>query len=166
MIVLVGYGNPLRRDDGAGPALARMVEAWGGRNDMRVMTPHQLVPELAEDLAEAGVAVVLFLDACVSDCDGGAMVAIRPVDGEARSPAFGHHFPPTDLLHYVKLLRGAPLPAWQLTIPGVDFGYGEGLSRYAGNNLALAMEKLQVFLRKIPLPLQCSLSAHEFVLPG
>jgi hydrogenase maturation protease len=151
MIVLVGYGNPFRRDDGAGPALARMVEAWGGLNDMRVMTPQQLVPELAEDLAGAGVAAVLFLDASVSDCGGGDMVAIRPVGGEESSPAFGHHFPPADLLRYAELLRGAALPAWQLTIPGVDFDYGEGLSSYSSKNLVAAFEKLQAFLRNISL---------------
>jgi len=152
MIVLVGYGNPLRRDDGVGPALARMFEAWGGLNHMRVLTPHQLVPELAEDLAEADVEAVLFLDACVSDSGGGATVEIRPVSGEISSPVFGHHLPPADLLRYAELLRGAPLPAWQLTIPGVDFDYGEGLSRYAENNLAIALEMLHAFLRNILLP--------------
>jgi hydrogenase maturation protease len=152
MIVLIGYGNPLRRDDGAGPALAMMAEARAGLNDMRVLTPHQLVPELAEDLAGADIAAVLFLDACVGDCDGGALVAIRPVGEEAGSPVFGHHLPPADLLRYAELLRGAPLPAWQLTIPGVDFGYGEGLSRYTENNLAIALEMLHVFLRNILLP--------------
>ncbi|RQW84912.1 MAG: hydrogenase maturation protease [Geobacter sp.] len=151
MIVLVGYGNPLRRDDGAGPVLARMVEAWGGRSDMKVITLHQLVPEIAEVLAETGVAAVIFLDACVNDCAGGDMVAICPVGGEGSSPALGHHFAPGDLLCYAELLRKAPLPAWQLTIPGIDFGYGEGLSGYSGENIAVAFEKLQVFLRKIPL---------------
>jgi hydrogenase maturation protease len=151
MIVLVGYGNPLRRDDGAGPALARMVAAWGGLNDLRVITPHQLVPELAEDLAAPGVSAVLFLDACAGDCYGGTLVTIFPVGCEASFAAFGHHFTPSDLLLYAEFLRGAPLPAWQLTIPGVDFGYGEGLSEYSEKNLAVALEKLQVFLREIPL---------------
>ena len=150
MIVLIGYGNPLRRDDGAGPVLARMVEAWGGRDDMKVLTPHQLVPELAEDLAESGVTAVVFLDAAVNDREGGGMVAIRPVGGEQASPLFGHHFSPGDLLQYVQLLRGTALPAWQITIPGNDFGYGEGFSRYAEQNLAAAFEALQTFLCHIP----------------
>jgi len=118
---------------------------------MKVITLHQLVPEIAEVLAETGVAAVIFLDACVNDCAGGDMVAICPVGGEGSSPALGHHFAPGDLLCYAELLRKAPLPAWQLTIPGIDFGYGEGLSGYSGENIAVAFEKLQVFLRKIPL---------------
>jgi hydrogenase maturation protease len=151
MVVLIGYGNSLRRDDGAGPALARLAEAWGGRGDLKVITPHQLVPELAEDLAEAGVVAVLFLDASAHDSRGSERVAIRPVGGEARSPAFGHHFSPAVLLRYAELLRGGPLPAWQITIPGIDFGHGEGLSGYSEQLLAVAFKKLQIFLRKIPL---------------
>ncbi len=147
MIMLIGFGNPLCRDDGAGPALARMVEEWGGPNDIKVLTPHQLVPELAEDLAETGVLAVLFLDASANDSKDSEMVEIRPVGGEASSPAFGHNFSSADLLRYTELLRGSPLPAWQITIPGIDFGYGEGLSGYCAKNIAVAFEKLQVFLR-------------------
>lgn len=150
MIVLIGYGNPLRRDDAAGPVLARLVEAWGGRDDMKVLTPHQLVPELAEDLAESGVTAAVFLDAAVNDREGGGMIVIRPVGSERASPLFGHYFSPGDLLQYVKLLRGTALPAWQITIPGNDFGYGEGFSRHTEQKLAAAFEALQTFLCHIP----------------
>jgi len=150
MILLIGYGNPLRRDDGAGPALAGMIEARGGRIDLRVLTVHQLVPELAQDLAAADVSAVLFLDASVSGCSEEPAVSIQPLGGVAPSPVVGHHFSPAELLCYAELLRGAALPAWQITIPGTDFGYGEGLSVFSEKNLAAAFEKLQVFLRKIP----------------
>jgi hydrogenase maturation protease len=149
MIVLIGYGNPLRRDDGAGPALARLVEERCGRGELRVLTPHQLVPELAESLAENDVAAVLFLDACVSESERDKKVTVRPVGGAAPSPAFGHHFSPADLLVYTELLRGSPLPAWQVSIPGVDFGFGEGLSNQAEKNLAAAYEMLENILRII-----------------
>jgi hydrogenase maturation protease len=151
MIVLIGYGNPLRRDDGAGPALAGLVKAWGGRADLKVLTSHQLVPELAVDLAMADVTAVLFLDASVSCYRGGADPSIRSLDKTVSLSAFGHQFSPVDLLCYAELLRGAPLPAWQVTIPGIDFDYGEGLSSYSRKNLSAAFENLQVFLRKIHL---------------
>lgn len=151
MLLLIGYGNPLRRDDGAGPALAGMLEARSGRTDLRVITVHQLVPELAQDLAAADVKAVLFLDASVSGCSGGTDVSIQPLGGVGPSPVLGHHFSPVELLCYAELLRGAALPAWQISIPGTDFGYGEGLSASAEKNLAAAFDKLQVFLRKIPL---------------
>ncbi|MRR54208.1 MAG: hydrogenase maturation protease [Deltaproteobacteria bacterium] len=151
MILLIGYGNPLRRDDGAGPVLAGMLEERGGRNDLRVITVHQLAPELAQDLAAADVTAVLFLDASVIRCPEGEEVCIRTLDGLEPPPVFGHQFSPAELLCYAELLRGTVLPAWQVTIPGVDFGYGEGLSLTSEKNLASAFENLQVFLRKIPL---------------
>jgi hydrogenase maturation protease len=148
--MLIGFGNPLRRDDGAGPALAKMVEEWGGSNDVKVLTPHQLVPELAEDLAETGVMAVMFLDACANNSKDAEMVEIRLVGCGSSAPAFGHIFSPVDLLQYTELLRGVPLPAWQVTLPGIDFGYGEGLSGYCAKNVAVAFEMLQVFLLSNP----------------
>jgi hydrogenase maturation protease len=150
MIVLIGYGNPLRRDDGTGPALARMIGARCGPAGLRVLTPHQLVPELAECLAEKDVTAVLFLDACVSESERNRKVTARPVEGAAPSPAFGHHFPPAALLLYTELLRGSPLPAWEVSIPGVDFGFGEGLSRQAEENLVAAYELLENILQILP----------------
>lgn len=151
MLLLIGYGNPLRRDDGSGPALAGMLAARGGRDDLRVITVQQLVPELAQDLAAADITAVLFLDASVSGCSGENAVSIQPLSGVSPSPVLGHHFSPAELLCYAELLRGAALPAWQLTIPGIDFGYGEGLSASAEKNLAAAFAKVLVFLRKITL---------------
>ena len=29
MLLVIGYGNELRRDDGVGPSLARRVADWG-----------------------------------------------------------------------------------------------------------------------------------------
>lgn len=146
MIVLIGYGNPLRRDDGVGPALARMIGARCRPGDLRVLTPHQLVPELAEGLAEKDVTAVLFLDARVNDDEGGAKVTVHPVSGAAPSPAFGHHFSPAELLLYAELLRGSPLPAWQVSVPGDDFGFGEGLSCRTEKSLAAACDMLENFL--------------------
>lgn len=151
MILLIGYGNALRRDDGAGPALAAMIASRSRRDDLKVITVQQLVPELAPELATAEVAAVLFLDASVSGCSEEPAVSIQPLGGVATSPVVGHHFSPADLICYAELLRGAALPAWQVTIPGIDFGYGEGLSVTTEKNLAAAFKELQVFLRTIPL---------------
>ncbi|MGA7828728.1 MAG: hydrogenase [Geobacteraceae bacterium] len=151
MIMLIGYGNHLRRDDGAGPALARMIEAWSGPADLKVITPHQLVPELAENLATSDVTAVLFLDASIGDCEGKVLVSINPLKAGSGSPSLGHFFSAADLLCYTELLRGSSLPAWQVTVPGIDFGYGEGLSVYSGKNLATAFKKLLSFLQKISL---------------
>ena len=60
--LIVGYGNDLRSDDGAGVIVARKVAVlWP---QARVIVVHQLTPELAEDIAMAGK--VIFVDAFVA----------------------------------------------------------------------------------------------------
>lgn len=148
MLAVIGYGNPLRRDDGVGPALAEILEKRFSQYGLKVIVTHQLVPELAEELAGKEVTAVLFLDAGTSDGNEQERVTIRRVAAEASSPALGHHFSPVDLLAYTELFRGTPLPAWQLTIRGSDFGFGEGLTAQVKLSLVEAGQRLEVFIRE------------------
>src|SRR5271166_6728975 len=62
--LIIGYGNPLRGDDGLGwqvaSELAKCVDAL-----ISVLAVQQLTPELAEPVSDADL--VIFVDAC---CDG------------------------------------------------------------------------------------------------
>lgn len=68
-LLVIGYGNALRGDDGAGPCAALRVGArreggrWGGA--LRTLAVHQLLPELVDDIAGAGR--VVFIDAYAAD---------------------------------------------------------------------------------------------------
>ena len=53
-LVVIGYGNELRGDDGAGPRVARAVAAHN-LPGVQIITAHQLTPEMADGLAEARV---------------------------------------------------------------------------------------------------------------
>jgi hydrogenase maturation protease len=67
-IVVIGFGNTLRQDDGFGPAV---VERLGDRfDDARVecITRGTLTPELAATLSEA--SHVFFVDACAELAEG------------------------------------------------------------------------------------------------
>ena len=82
-IVVIGYGNELRGDDAIGPAVAEQVAAWG-RPDIRAIATRQLLPELAEDLARASLAI--FVDARpLVDTTGAAVFSAG--DLEERSPS-------------------------------------------------------------------------------
>ncbi|MGF1587982.1 MAG: hydrogenase maturation protease [Pleurocapsa sp.] len=61
--LVIGYGNTLRSDDGAGQSAANQIAAWGLPN-VRSLAVHQLTPELAEDIANADT--VIFVDAVIS----------------------------------------------------------------------------------------------------
>jgi hydrogenase maturation protease len=154
MILLIGYGNSFRRDDGAGPALARMIKEMDPRDDLRVITTHQLGPELAEEMAAPEVTAVIFMDAAESAhfdhmphvCDA----LPRVLDYDPCSSCFGHHFSPAVVMTYAMFLYGMHPPAWLISIPGHDFGFGEGFSEKTEQVLSLALENAIALLRRLP----------------
>ena len=127
-VVIVGYGNTLRRDDGAGVMLAERlaIDWWEQGKPVRLVTVHQLVPELAGDIADDAIAAVVFIDTEIGlPTDE---VRIRRLDPEAAALTFCHHIDPATLCTYAAVLYGRSVPAWLVTVPGVDFGHGETIS--------------------------------------
>jgi hydrogenase maturation protease len=59
-VVVIGYGNEVRGDDGVGPRVARVVAGWQLPH-VKALAVHQLLPELVESFAEA--SAVVFVDA-------------------------------------------------------------------------------------------------------
>lgn len=127
--LLIAYGNPLRGDDGVGWAVAAAVEAAGVPHPLphRVLTVHQLTPELASDVA--GADRVVFVDAAC-DADPGEVIAqpVRPADG----PPHGltqHSYDPGTLLWLARQAHGrAPDEAWLVTVGADRFDCDEALS--------------------------------------
>jgi hydrogenase maturation protease len=136
-LLLVGIGNTLRRDDGAGAAVA---ERFAGRTACRVLVVHQLLPEHVEELARCGR--VVFADAAV-DSDRVRFERLTP---SARSPGLGHTGDPAWLLALCDSLHGRSPEAWLLTVPGVDFGFGDGLSAAATEGVEEAVRVLTGWL--------------------
>ncbi len=136
--LVIGYGNELRRDDGAGPRVCRELEARC-TSGVQVRIVHQLTPELAEPLAGARLAV--FVDAAA----GQETVNCRPVIEAQGASALGHTGDPAWLLALAQALFGRRPPAWLVTVPAADFAFGTGLSpaaeRYVPDALA-AVERL------------------------
>ena len=62
-VLVIGYGNTLRGDDGIGPAVAGEIDRLAVPG-VRVIVVHQLTPELAADLAACRRAV--FIDAATT----------------------------------------------------------------------------------------------------
>ncbi|MCS6851370.1 MAG: hydrogenase maturation protease [Gemmataceae bacterium] len=121
-ILVIGYGNPLRSDDGAGPVVAQAVASLPG---VETVIVHQLLPELVDRLANA--TCVIFVDAAQAPPGAGVELAlVRPVTDEAL--AVGHTFTPGQLLGLTQLVHGRTPEAWLVTVPGCCFAVGEGLS--------------------------------------
>ena len=145
MILVIGYGNPLRRDDGAGVRLAEEISDGPLRSRVRVETDHQLTPEMALMVAESDVDAVVFADAAVG-VDDVRVERLQPPD---LSPSVGHHLSPAAVMAYADRLYGRCPPAWIVTIPGYDLDHGEGLSERAEAALVVAHTQVVSLLDSI-----------------
>jgi hydrogenase maturation protein HypF len=143
--LLIGYGNTLRRDDGAGPAVVAAVSSRAQVGSpfahLRTLVAHQLLPELADPIADA--ERVIFVDARVTDPAAGVTVEpIAPAD-LATARFDGHVASPAALLTLARVVFGrAPREAWLVTLPGVDFDLGEGLSALTEAAVATASDRI------------------------
>ncbi|MEN6437810.1 MAG: hydrogenase [Syntrophobacter sp.] len=153
MILLIAYGNSLRRDDGAGFVLAGLLERLllGAGSDVQRIDCHQLTPELSIDVAAEDVSAVVFLDTRVAGPSDDFRLHIEKVTPpETASSAVGHHMDAAVILAYAGALTGKPLPAaWLVTIPGIDFNHGEGFSETTDAVLRSAPEELTEFIRVV-----------------
>ena len=136
-ILLLGYGNPGRRDDGLGPALAEQI-ADRGIPGVTVESDYQLQVEDAPLIAEH--EVVIFADATVQ---GPGPFTLRPVEASGEISFSTHSVSPGALLALARDHFQSKAQGWALALHGQDFdGFGEGLSAAAQANLALAVEFL------------------------
>lgn len=135
-VLIIGYGNPLRGDDGLGLHLAQRLQDDAQDNaDIEIIACHQLTLELAEPLSRAPRAI--FVDAAESSAPG--EMTVNTLDASSNVDVrFTHHLTPQTLLGYAQALYGArPSETFLITVCGKDFGYGETLSDTA----ARAMER-------------------------
>ncbi|MGF1661958.1 MAG: hydrogenase maturation protease [Kineosporiaceae bacterium] len=120
--LVIGYGNPLRRDDGLGWHAASVL-ALSRPGGARVLQRHQLTPELAVDVAAA--SEVVFVDARPAD---GAGIRVEEVTPEYGALSWTHHLTPGELLGLASLCGHAPPRAWLVSAPVTCTEPGEGLT--------------------------------------
>jgi hydrogenase maturation protease len=138
-VLVIGYGNPGRLDDGLGPALADAIEARHLAG-VDVESDYQLSVEDAHTVAAHDV--VIFADAAVV---GQEPFAFTPVaESTAEQPGYSSHAAePGDVVALARRLFGAATRAFALGIRGYEFNaFGEGLSGPARRNLDEAVEFL------------------------
>jgi hydrogenase maturation protease len=122
--LLIGYGNPLRGDDGLGWEVADQIARNAG-DSIKVVTTHQLTPELAEPISKADV--VVFVDAC-HDGQPGRWRCERIRADTVIPQAFAHYLTPMSLLNYAAAIFDAKPAALLISVAADSFEYGETLT--------------------------------------
>lgn len=149
MVLLIGFGNPGRGDDGLGPALARKIErrALPG---VVVKIAFQLTVEHALDIANADV--VVFADA---DLALKTPYAFTEVPVGAPGYLDSHNVSPQTVMGLAEQLFGSKARGFILAISGHAFGeVREGLSDRSVTHLELAetflLDRLKALQHSIP----------------
>ncbi len=140
-VLVIGWGNPLRGDDGAGWRAAEQLEARLAGHEVAVRVSHQLMPELAEEIGRS--EFVVFIDAA---CDNspGEVRRERVVPDRAPSAAFSHQLSPPALLGMAAKLYGSQPEAWFFSVGARSFEYGEKLSPEVESALPALIEEVEV----------------------
>lgn len=130
-ILVLGYGNPGRLDDGLGPALAENI----GRLALPGVTAESAYQLNIEDAALiAGFGVVVFADAAVTGDDPGFF---RRLLGRPAASCSSHVMRPEAVVALAAEALGFAGRAYLLGVRGYAFNeYEERLSERAQRNLA------------------------------
>ncbi len=137
-VLLIGYGNPGRLDDGLGPALAFKLEALSMQG-LSVEADYQLVVEHAHEIAKYDA--VIFADSTV---EGDAPYFFREIHPTPKEAFTSHSFSPETILFFAKTIFNARAKGYILGMRGYEFDrFGEYLSDKAKQNLDAAFEFIQ-----------------------
>ena len=136
-LLVIGYGNSLRRDDGVGPRVAEAVEALQ-LPGVRTLICQLLTPEYADPIARA--RRVIFVDAAVDKTDGIHFRALEP--GET-SQLMAHAADPRTMLALARDVFGHAPVAWWLTIPAIHLGFGTDYSPEAEAGFHAAVAEIK-----------------------
>lgn len=125
-VLVIGYGNVLRSDDGLGWRVAELLAADERLTGARVLACHQLTPELAEDIGAS--RLVVLVDARL---DGGPPGSVRAesLDRDRAARVGGsHHVDAGAVIDLVERLYGAPPPVVLVSVRAECLDVGEHLS--------------------------------------
>ena len=122
-ILIVGYGNPLRCDDGVGWRAAEALSLSLRFPEIEIVVRHQLTPELADNLRYADL--VIFIDAAHGAQPG--ELTCEPLTLQ-RGILRSHQLSPVHLLALADELYEASPRAFAVSLCGECFDHGATLS--------------------------------------
>jgi hydrogenase maturation protease len=140
--LVIGYGNTLRGDDGAGYAVAEAVEAWN-LPQVRSLPLHQLTVDLAADISE--VDVVIFVDAAMpSELNNTASeIEIRSITSAVNPADLGHAVTPQALLAIAQSIYQSTPNAYWVLIPAENFDFSEEVSTTTQTSMQVALDRIK-----------------------
>lgn len=143
-ILLYGYGNPGRQDDGLGNAFIDKIEDWTKENKIENIdldSNYQLNIEDADAISNYDIAI--FIDASVEEIDD---FCVTKVSEESEITFTTHAASPGYIYDLCKQIYKTAPPTYLVHIKGYEWAFREGLTEKAIENLNLALEYMKPLL--------------------
>ncbi len=151
-VLVIGYGNPSRQDDGVGLAVVNGLRMRAGATpldegddgfddlgrDMDTLFLQQLSPELAETLIDYGHVVLV-------DAHFGIypeLVHHEHLDPSHEAAIVSHHFKPGTLLSLAEQLYGRAPTGELISVRGYAFDFTSELSPETARGVAEVIDEL------------------------
>lgn len=124
-VLVIGYGNALRTDDGVGPAVAERLADDPRLRGVDVRAAHQLTPELAFDAI--GASLLVLVDAA-ADLPAGEVTVRRLDAGAVAGDVMTHHLDPAGLVGLARELWGTAPPVVLVSVGVSSLELGDTLT--------------------------------------
>ncbi len=140
-ILIYGYGNPGRQDDGLGNAVVERLEEWVQKEGIRNVefdSNYQLNIEDAATISDKDL--VIFVDASVEDIED---IILTPVDESVKVAFSSHSASPGYIVKLCHDLFNTQPACYLLHIKGYEWEFMGGLTNKAKENLEKSLELLK-----------------------
>lgn len=147
-ILVIGYGNPLRSDDGAGIAVIEALHQHKLPDECVLLSQRQPYPETVAFMQEA--THVVFVDASIGNTAG--EIRCLPLglpDPTGGNEIMTHHVTPEWLLGMAGKLYGHRPQGTLITITGGNFDIGEEFSDIVSKQLPHLVECVQAHIARL-----------------
>lgn len=138
-ILIYGFGNPGRQDDGLGPEFVHRMEAWAATkqlDEFDIDSNYQL--NIEDALEIAAYEVVVFADATVEEHVSDFRLDILDPEKETVKYTL-HAASPGYILELCQEMYGKKPRTYLLRMKGYEWELAEGLTAQAGKNLETAL---------------------------
>jgi hydrogenase maturation protease len=157
-ILIYGYGNPGRQDDGLAAQLIQKSESWIDQNQINHVTFDANYQLQVEDITLMhDKDLVIFVDASMEEHIND--FAFSEIEPDSQATFSMHAVAPAYLLDLCQKIYGKHPPAFMLHVRGYEWKLNEGITERASKNLEKAWAALQYIIkdpeallnRKVPL---------------
>ncbi|MBP3191753.1 hypothetical protein [Natronogracilivirga saccharolytica] len=146
-ILIYGYGNPGRQDDGLGNEIIGLAGDWAKREGIKGLALDSNYQLQVEDVTMIHDRdLVIFVDASMRQDI--ADYRLEPVQADPRATFTMHSVAPGYILALCREIYGQHPPAYLLHIRGHEWEINEPISDKARENLQKAWVRLRRLIRK------------------